>query len=251
MKKLTVLMLMFLFLLGSVCFAENSKSIELLDKYKDMRLSLEAGINRLDYQKQYREVYIATKKAQGLIPENEYTAFENTLDVYTDIGNAWDYQYQIYFPNEVKQIYKFKYPDIEQCAQRDGLGRYSKESIVRFLFSKACEKTTALESFIEKKDKESEAGFKGNTDDNNTDLGFSYGAVDKEGYIMVKTVNPGSAASNAGLLCGDKIGRVNDIIVSIYSIETYKSIFDTTKIIDLYIKRAEVITPMKITIVKP
>ena len=250
MKRIVVFMGLFMILLGGVCFADNNKSTELIDKYKDMRFSLEAGINKLDYQRQYRELYIATKKANGLIPQNEYFAFETTLGIYADINDAWDYQYDLYYPNDVKKAYKPKYPDVDQRAERDGLGRYSKESIVRFLFTKATEKTIALEEFIEKKDIGSEMKFNNNLDDNKTKFGFSYGPVDNDGYITVKIVDLGSIASKAGLQYGDKIGKVNDVVVSPYSIENYKNVFDTAKTVELSVKRLGVTQPIKVTLVK-
>ena len=95
---------MFTLLLGLmlICsIAVASPVDDLLSKYQDMRLGCEAGINRLDYSRNYRELYVATRKQENTIDKETYDKFYGVLMYYKDINSVWNC-------NTISDTYKVK-----------------------------------------------------------------------------------------------------------------------------------------------
>lgn len=142
----------------SICSAsddQNKVTQDLLDKYQEMQYSVEAGITKVDYGRQYRELYIATQKAQGKIPQETYDKFLDAMKSYDNASTFWGKQYPVYYLSDVKgyvdDINRFK-----NEALRDVMGRFYKDSVVSYILGEANDKTRALTKELQSKLKESD-----------------------------------------------------------------------------------------------
>lgn len=148
MRKTIVFTCLLMFVFGtSLSFAteDNPEMVtkDLLEKYQEMQYSTEAGITKVDYDRQYRDLYIATQKAQGKIPQETYDKFSGALKSYDNASTIW---------NAAGQVFKFK--EIQQYLDNPGhfrvsmvgdvFGRYYKSDIVQYLFREANDKTRKL-----------------------------------------------------------------------------------------------------------
>ena len=130
-----------------------SPQSDLLSKYVDMRLSLDVGINRADYQRLYRELYIATKKSESQMSPEEYAKFDDVLKVYADLSTIWGSSDQYFYEKDIKEMFGDKYPDVSQKVWHDVWGKYEKMSIVQFIINKTDEPAKTLEKYFADKTK--------------------------------------------------------------------------------------------------
>ena len=130
-----------------------SPQSDLLGKYVDMRLSLDVGINRGDYQRLYRELYIATKKSESQMSPEEYAKFDDVLKVYADLSAIWGSSDQYFYEKDIKEMFGDKYPDVSQKVWHDVWGKYEKMSIVQFIINKTDEPAKTLEKYFADKAK--------------------------------------------------------------------------------------------------
>lgn len=125
---------------------------DLLEKYQDMQYSTEAGITKVDYDRKYRELYIATQKAQGKIPQETYDKFSSALRSYDNASTIWNTPGQMFRFNEVKP-YVDEPEYFKVSMVNDVFGRYYKDDIVQYLFRESNDKTRALTKEIQKESK--------------------------------------------------------------------------------------------------
>ena len=130
-----------------------SPQSDLLGKYVDMRLSLDVGINRADYQRLYRELYIATKKSESQMSPEEYAKFDDVLKIYADLSAIWGSSDQYFYEKDIKEMFGDKYPDVSQEVWHDVWGKYEKMSIVQFIINKTDEPAKTLEKYFADKAK--------------------------------------------------------------------------------------------------
>ena len=70
MRKTIVVITCLLMLVFGTCYATDTT--DLLEKYQEMSYITDAGINRLDYNKEYRKLYIETQKAKDKLDASIY-----------------------------------------------------------------------------------------------------------------------------------------------------------------------------------
>ena len=157
MFKRIMFMMMFALILSvtmNTSVTSASPQTDLLSKYVDMRLSLDVGINRADYQRLYRELYIATKKSESQMPTEDYVMFNKAFVVYGDIATAWNAYGLVFYQRDFKNMFGDRYPEITSRVRCDLFGKYDKESILVFLFKQSDEPAKALEKYFADKAKE-------------------------------------------------------------------------------------------------
>jgi hypothetical protein len=125
----------------SVVYA--SDTTDLLEKYQEMQYSTEAGITKVDYDRKYRELYIATQKAQGKIPQGTYDKFSSALKSYNNAAKFWNFEYEVYYFSDVKDYIENPTKFKEDTA-KDVFGRYDRDCVVAYFFGEANDKTKAL-----------------------------------------------------------------------------------------------------------
>ena len=153
MFKRILFMTMFAVILSVTSIANASPQSDLLSKYVDMRLSLDVGINRLDFDRAYRELYVATKKQESQMSPEEISKFNDVLKVYNDVSFMWGAYRDLYYASDLKNYLNDKYPDIYQSVQHDFWGQYDRRAVVRFLMGKSVEPQKALEKYFADKAK--------------------------------------------------------------------------------------------------
>ncbi|HMM21825.1 MAG TPA: hypothetical protein PKA10_13990 [Selenomonadales bacterium] len=163
--KIKTLLLTIIVLLAvgtSFCFAEgNDKekaARELLITYDDMRYATEAGITKVDYIRQYRELYTATQKAKETIDVDIYEKFDTTLKAYEDALIIWDSYGQVFKIKDINKRTNYPYPYISQSKHSDIFGQYQKEDVISYIFSEANIKEKDIKWFIDDKYKNSKEG---------------------------------------------------------------------------------------------
>ena len=144
-KRVIILLVLLMGILGT-CYGEEpqDKTIkDLLDKYQDMTYITTAGINRLDYDKEYRSLYVETQKTKDKISNDKFESFVTILDIYNDVKDIW----QNHYPNigyDTRKYLQKKYPDIKTSVNADIFGDYDTKAVISYLWFKAEDKTKEL-----------------------------------------------------------------------------------------------------------
>ena len=147
MKRVFTLLLG-LMLICSIAVA--SPVDDLLSKYQDMRLGCEAGINRLDYSRNYRELYVATRKQENTIDKETYDKFMSVLSYYEDAKTMWECDYDLIYKDD-RELLKNKYPTLRNDVYSDIFGNYGKTDMVNYIMKIADKRERELETMIQPK----------------------------------------------------------------------------------------------------
>lgn len=129
-----------------MCFGTslaNDVTADLLEKYQEMQYSTEAGITKGDYRKQYRELYIATQKAQGKIPQETYDKFSSALRSYNNAITVWDIQRHTFSFDDISS-YIEDHDRFKRDVSSNIWGQYDRGDIVIFLFTEGNTKVKKL-----------------------------------------------------------------------------------------------------------
>lgn len=59
---------------------------------------------KIDYDRQYSELYIATQKAKGKIPQETYDKFSSALKSYNNASIFQGKRYPVYYLSDVKDM---------------------------------------------------------------------------------------------------------------------------------------------------
>ena len=133
--------------------ANASPQTDLLGKYKNLSISLEVGMNFLDFKRAYRQLYVDTRNLQSQMTNEEYAKFKDVLAVYADASTIWSSDRDIFFYSDIKDYIGDKYKDIPQVVRHDFWGQYERESIVRYLLGQSDTPQKALEKYFADKAK--------------------------------------------------------------------------------------------------
>lgn len=138
-------------LMVSVVSAESQdKTMELLDKYQDMRLSCEAGINKVDYEREYRDLYVATMKSEENIDKETYSKFHKILNYYDDAKTIWTISYDLCTQEDFDKLNN-KYPNISKEVYHDIFGGYGKIDVANYIVKIANTEEKQLEKFLKER----------------------------------------------------------------------------------------------------
>jgi len=149
LRRIVVITCLLMLCFGT-CIANATETTDLLEKYQEMQYSTEAGITKVDYDRQYRELYIATQKALDKIPKETYDKFSSALKSYNNASTIWNFSGQVFRFSEIKQY--IEEPGYFKVSMvNDVFGRYYKEDIVQYLFREANDKTKKLSEELKSK----------------------------------------------------------------------------------------------------
>ena len=156
LKKTLVTLGMCLMLMVSVVSAEShDKTMELLDKYQDMRLSCEAGMNKVDYERKYRDLYIATMKLANTLDLESLGRFIRALECYEDAKDIWGYRNEWFYEQNLPQLHN-EYPKAKKEVYRDAVGQFYRPSYVEYVIGVANIFEKDLEEKIKEKQQKQE-----------------------------------------------------------------------------------------------
>lgn len=140
MKRLAMLVILGM-LWTTSCFADAK---ELILDYKDMTYETSAGISKTDYRRDFRKLYVSTKKQEASLSPTEIAEFNDIIGVYNEALFFWDNHY----PNVGSKGRKYlddKYPTIKSHVSKNAWGDYDCNDVISFLWATARDKIKAFD----------------------------------------------------------------------------------------------------------
>lgn len=227
--------------LSGTCFAEEQPLIlkdaqNVLSEYQEMRYLFKNGITYKEFRERYIKLSITKER---FLDKYKYSINEKDreiVDSFTRLANVYDaieYIWQYDITSHRTDIPKSDliWQEFEQLnsLKRDIWGCYDTKTVFQIVLDTNYAREKWLQDAISQ--------YSEQNIDYKTKFGFTYGKVDNEGYICVTTILSEGIADKAGLKQSDKIGKINDIMVSPYSVGTYRRILATESTVKLYVKR--------------
>ncbi|SFM24771.1 hypothetical protein [Pelosinus propionicus] len=130
MKRVLLLVVLFMLVLATSCFAESS-SKDILNNYKDIKYALEAGVNYRDFRDLYMKANLAYRRFSDENKESvELKDFNNAIYEVDDHYKFYSYLMSAYIESSSNMVkilprYKEKYPELKDLKENDG--RYYPE----------------------------------------------------------------------------------------------------------------------------
>jgi hypothetical protein len=135
-----------------LCFGTSVASdvtTDLLEKYVNMTYNTDAGINRLDYGKEYRILYVETQKAKDKLDAQTYESFNEILMMYNDAKYVCQEHYPVVNYDAKSDLQK-KYPEIKTKVTQDIWGNYDTRDVMSYIWVEADKKTKELQKKYKK-----------------------------------------------------------------------------------------------------
>lgn len=221
-----VILLFILLILSSTCLAQDSSQgqeerdlKQLISALREIDYRFDVGITYPKYNELFSNAYVMNRRFRDNYPNNNLLGkLNDAITVYEDLNSVWydKVQYNIIaLPNSTTKNLKQKYPDLQQYIRNNMFGGWHPDSAIRGLSYIGRHRINVLEQIINSPNLDSNSSaVQGEL---KSTFGFTFSNIDDNGFLPISALDPDGPAALKGVQIGDKIGQIDNVVVSSFS----------------------------------